>query len=80
MEGLFSLLFYLIFEKPAAKGTKRVLIGSLYIYIFFVHARRLHDLFVHFGRNALRMHSMHSECILDQNQDPRFPQDSWLKS
>ena len=23
---------------------------------------------------------MRSECILDQNQDPRFPQDSWLKS
>ena len=31
MEGLFSLLFYLIFEKPAAKWTKRVLIGSLYL-------------------------------------------------
>ena len=78
--------------------------GTIYIYIFFFFcARRLHDLFVHFGRNAFRMHSMHSECILDQNQDPRskiptrllakildkpgskiqdprFPQDSWLKS
>ena len=43
----------------------------IYIYVYFVHARRLHDLFVHFGRNAFRMHSMHSECILDQNQDPR---------
>ena len=42
-----------------------------YVYIYIVHARRLHDLFVHFGRNAFRMRSMHSECILDQNQDPR---------
>ena len=41
--------------------------GTTYIFC----ARRLHDLFVHFGRNAFRMHSMHSECILDQNQDPR---------
>ena len=50
--------------------------GTIYIFC----ARRLHDLFVHFGGNAFRMHSMHSECILGQNQDPRFPQDSWLKS
>ena len=39
----------------------------IYIYIFFFGARRLHDLLVHFGRNAFRMRSMHSECILDQN-------------
>ena len=70
--------------------------GVPYIYIFC--AGRLHNLFVkilnsgmlnNFGRNAFRMHSMHSECIqCIQNaflfktkiQDPRFPQDSWLKS
>ena len=43
--------------------------GTIYIYIFC--ARRLHDLFVHFGRNAFRMRSMHSECIPAQYQDPR---------
>ena len=54
----------------------------IYIYIFFVHARRLHDLFVHFGRNAVRMRSMHSECIPAQyqDQDPRFAQKSCGKS
>ena len=58
-------------------------VPCIYIYIYvcvYICARRLHDLFVHFGRNAFRMRPMHSECILDQNPDPRFPQDSWLKS
>ena len=52
-------------------------------YIFFLFcARRLHDLFVHFGRNAVRMRSMHSECIPAQyqDQDPRFAQKSCEKS
>ena len=55
--------------------------GVPYIYIDFC-ARRLHDLFVHFGRNAVRMRSMHSECIPAQyqDQDPRFAQKSCGKS
>ena len=42
--------------------------GGYHIYIY-ICARRLHDLFVHFGRNAVRMRSMHSECIPAQYQD-----------
>ena len=55
--------------------------GGYHIYIY-ICARRLHDLFVHFGRNAVRMRSMHSECIPAQyqDQDPRFAQKSCGKS
>ena len=42
--------------------------GVPYIYIY-ICARRLHDLFVHFERNAVRMRSMHSDCIPAQYQD-----------
>ena len=56
--------------------------GGYHIYIYLFCARRLHDLFVHFGRNAVRMRSMHSECIPAQyqDQDPRFAQKSCGKS
>ena len=52
----------------------------LYLYIY-ICARRLHDLFVHFGRNAVRMREcqrMHS-CPIPRPR-PRFAQKSCGKS
>ena len=72
--AIFCVYFGLPFDPCFFLG------GTIYIYIY-ICARRLHDLFVHFGRNAIRMREcqrMHS-CPIPRPR-PRFAQKSCGKS